>query len=183
MLIDISRELSEKTPVYPGDRPFSREFTSRLHEDGCNVTAVSGSSHAGTHVDFPLHAIEGSADPDLAVFVGPAVVIEVSDWPSVSLESHAPGSRVLFKTQETLQASVAEWLAAMPAALVGVEVSSVDPVGDSDLKNHKKLLGAGVCILENLDLSGVEPGEYELIALPLRIAGADASWVRAVLRR
>ena len=68
------------------------------------------------------------------------------------------------------------------AALVGVEGMSVDQLDSADLPNHRILLGAGVAILENLDLSAVEPGAYELIALPLKIAGAEATWVRAALR-
>lgn len=164
--------------------------------DSCNVSCISGSAHAGTHVDLPFHFSDAAAEPPLDVFFGPAVVIEVEDWAAVSNLHTREGMRVLFKTRNSstpshefdpqffcLDAHAVQWLVDRNASLVGVDGPSVDPADSRDLPNHKKLLAAEIGILENLDLSAADPGEYTLSALPLFIPGADAAWVRAVLIR
>ena len=175
-IIDISRTLAESTEVYPGDEPFSRAFICNTAKgDASNVTAVRGTSHAATHADLPCHLFDGAPDPPLGAFVGEAVVVEQGDPLPI-----AP--RLLFKGLGSLEADTVEHVIETGAVLVGIEGMSVDQLNSTDLPNHHKLLGAGIVILENLDLSGVPAGVYELIALPLKIPNADATWVRAVLR-
>ncbi|RMG26310.1 MAG: hypothetical protein D6724_02095 [Armatimonadetes bacterium] len=196
-LIDISRPLSPETAVFPGDVPFQREWSFRMERgDSCNVSWVKGSAHAGTHVDFPYHFEEQDRGaPALEPFIGPAFVVEVADWERVREQKIPPRTRVLFKTRNSrtphtvfdhefdcIPSWIPGWLAERDALLVGVDGPSVDPVDSKDLPNHKALLAAGIAILENLDLSHAPPGPAELIALPLKVEGADASWVRAVLR-
>jgi len=197
VIIDISRPLDESFAVFPGDVSFTRSRTMRMDRgDSCNVSALAASAHAGTHVDLPLHYSSDETLPDLGVFVGPATVIAVDDWEELSSHQVKPGRRVLFKTRNSsnsssnfdndffcIDSSVVECLVEMQAVLIGVDGPSVDPVTSTTLDNHHALHRAGITILENLDLLQVEPGDYELIALPLKIPGADATWVRAVLRR
>lgn len=197
MIIDISRSLEERTAVFPGDVSFSRSKTMSIASgDSCNVSNVAGSSHAGTHVDLPLHFSDDKSVPGLDVFFGPAVVIETSDWEELASKSVPKGLRVLFKTTNSrtpfdyfdkdffcLSSDAVRWLISAGAVLVGVDAPSVDPVTSEDLPNHHALRNANIAILENLGLSLVAPGEYELCALPLKIPGADATWVGAVLRK
>jgi arylformamidase len=195
LVIDISRTLDESTAVYPGDIPFLRESTLSLSRgDYCNVTVLRGSAHAGTHVDLPRHLKDTEAQFPLEAFVGPAVVIEAKSWEDVVRTNIPSGQRVLFKTKnsanlsdnfdpnfECITSDVVHWLAKNEAILVGVDGPSVDPAASELLENHHALLEACIAILENLDLSAVEPGNYDLIALPLKIPSADATWVRAIL--
>lgn len=194
-IIDISRPLAPDTAVFPGDVPFSRLWTLQMEAgDSCNVSEIRGSSHAGTHVDLPYHFGFEVEEPSLEAFVGPAVVIEVNDWAALSDLTIPMSRRVLFKTRNSrtestrfdaefdcLPPSATDWLIENRAVLVGVDGPSVDPVDSKELDNHKRLASAGIAILENLDLTRAEPGEYDLIALPLKVPGADATWVRAVL--
>lgn len=194
-ILDISRPLTPETAVFPDDIPFSVEYTMRLDRgDSCNVTCVHGSSHAGTHVDLPPHILSAGENPPLDTFMGPAVVVEVEEWEPVRHLNIAPGLRVLFKTRnshtphtvfdegfEVIPSWIPEWLASRSVVLLGVDAPSVDPPDSKDLPNHRALIATGIAILENLDLSDVPPGEAELVALPLRIPEADATWVRAVL--
>lgn len=194
-IIDISRTLDESTAVYPGDIPFSRESTlSLIRGDYCNVSVLRGSAHAGTHVDLPRHLKDTEAQFPLEAFVGPAVVIEAKSWDDVVATDLPAGMRVLFKTKNSANLSdifdpnfecitlpVVRWLVNNGAVLIGVDGPSVDPADSETLDNHRALLEARIAILENLDLSEVDPGNYGLIALPLKIPNADATWVRAVL--
>ncbi len=194
-IVDISRPLTPETAVFPGDVPFSAEFTMRLDRgDPCTVTCVRGSSHAGTHVDFPAHVVGLGEPAPLEAFLGPAVVIEVEEWEAVRGLDLAPGLRVLFKTRnsrtphsafdegfEVIPEWMPEWLRSRGAVLLGVDAPSVDPPQSKNLPNHHALISAGIAILENLDLSSAPAGEAELVALPLNIPDADATWVRAVL--
>ncbi|MGI8924331.1 MAG: cyclase family protein, partial [Fimbriimonadales bacterium] len=192
-----SKPLDENPAVFPGDVSFSRQMTMSLARgDSCNVSAFTASAHAGTHVDLPRHFSEVDTLPPLDAFVGPTIVVDASNWDDVKALNIPSGLRVLLKTRNDrtaysvfdkhfscVTASVVRWLADSGAVLIGVDAPSVDPPDSKTLDNHHSLCRAGIAILENLDLSGVEPGEYELIALPLRIPNADATWVRAVLRK
>lgn len=162
-------------------------------------------SHAGTHVDAPLHWCPGGADADaisLGACLGPCTVVAVEsdrriehdDLPQGVIR---PGHRLLLKTPNSsarlgaadfdpdfvaLGASVARRLAGAPVGLVGIDYLSVESTaGDGEV--HRILLDAGVVLLEGLDLRAVEPGDYNLAALPLRLHGGEASPVRAVLWR
>lgn len=172
--LDISRPIRNGMPVWPGDPEVRIEPVTRI-EDGapCNVTALSLCAHAGTHVDAPLHYFQGGAGVDampLEACVGPARCIEL-----LELDSVQAGERVLLKG--VLDAPAAARLAARRPLLVGTGGMTI-----GDDQTHRVLLGAGVWILEGLDLSGVPSGCYDLICLPLRLAGADGAPARALLR-
>ena len=201
--IDISRRISEKTAVWPGDTPFSRRWVMSIADGAaCNTSTITLSSHTGTHADAPLHFEEGAAGIDaveLGAYLGPCRVIHTrtracvttADLQDVVLER---GMRLLLKTPEApgdeewkddfafISEEVAGALAKARLALVGIDTPSVDPMDSKTMDAHKILLAGGVAILESLDLSSVPEGNYELIALPLKIAGGDSSPVRAVLR-
>ncbi len=193
-------------PVWPGDPPTRLErVTSIARGDAFNVTAISTCLHTGTHVDAPLHSIEGGGGIEsmpLDALTGPARVIEILDQRAIRTSELRPhrirrGERILFKTGNaarvrraeeaaedfvSLSLEAAEHLAACrirAAGIDGVSIGAADQEGDSV---HRVLLGAGIWILEGLNLSAVRPGHYELVCLPLRIPGADGSPARAMLR-
>lgn len=203
-LYDISRPIHQRTPVWPGDEPFELAWTASLAAgDPVNVATVHLGVHLATHADAPLHVLaEGASASDLALapFLGSALVIETgsarildASFFRAVLGDRRP-ARLLVRTGAWASSDffptefppvsidgVAELLD-RGLALLGTDAPSVDPFGAEDLVAHRALLGAGIPILENLCLDDVPTGEYELIALPLRLVGADASPVRAVLR-
>jgi arylformamidase len=157
------------------------------------VGAISLSTHAGAHVDAPLHVIEHGTDVasvGLEAFWGPARVFDLEgcqridaadlaklDWTGVE--------RALLRTQAAashLTEDAAAMLAERHIRLIGIDSLSIDGPDDDGLPIHRSLAAAGIAILECLVLEGAKPGDYELAALPLALAGADASPVRAVLR-
>jgi arylformamidase len=192
--------------VFPGDTPFSAQWVARL-EDGasCNVSAITMSVHCGTHTDSPLHFAADGADiasVPLHAYLGRCRVVEVrgeGEPPLVPAAALSPAElagveRVLLKTAHRHDATVfdpgftalgpaaAEVVVAAGLILVGIDTPSMDHATSKNLPAHHTLLAGGVAILENLDLSAVPAGDYELIALPLKIVGSDSSPVRAVLR-
>ncbi len=199
-LLDISRPLAATTAGWPGDQPFRfRLGWSQAAGASVNVGAVETSVHAGTHCDAPFHYDPAGATVDrlpLDAFVGPCRVVEVppgcDNW--LSLVGAVDVPRVLFRTggwpdsgrfPEAIPTIRPEHAAALGAAglrLFGVDLPSVDPLDSKTLPVHHALGRHGVAILEGLWLADVAPGRYELIALPLPLAGADGSPVRAVLR-
>lgn len=200
---DISRPVSSETPVWPGDPPWRYALAASITGgDGVNVGAVSGTTHVGTHADAPLHVLEDGAAIDalpLDAFAGPADVVDVSASEGAigiaEIEAgllDPPVPRLLFSTGcgeelldrfRGLDPGAAAWCVRRGLRLVGTDAPSIDPPGSETLDAHRALLGAGVAILEGLALAGIGPGRYELVALPLRWVGADASPVRAALRR
>jgi arylformamidase len=169
-----------------------------------NLSHVHGSPHVGTHADAPLHVHDGWPASDLLpleAFLGPALVLDVSDSPDgpLSIASDDPRlaacERLLLRTGRTiatgtfpaawpwLRPELAGTLAARGVRLVGVDAPSVDERESKMLEVHHALFAGGAYILENLDLRDVDAGFYELIALPQRLAGLDAAPVRAALRR
>lgn len=203
MLYDISPRLDQATPVYPGDMPFSVARTGSLAAgNAANVSALTTTTHLGSHVDAPLHTEAGGAaiaDLPLDAFLGPCRVVAVPPVPLVLAEHLPPAvpgepQRLLLKTGSlrdraafhedytALSPNAAQELARRGLLLVGLDTPSVDPFGSHDLPAHHALAGAGVVILEGVVLDAVPEGVYELIALPLKLAGLDASPVRAVLR-
>ncbi len=203
MLYDISPRLDASTPVWPGDTPFSAARTGALAAgDAANVSALTTTTHLGSHVDAPLHTEAGGvaiADLPLETFLGPCRVAAVPSLPLI-LPEHLPRPgpneprRLLLKTGSVpdrrsfhpgftaLSRQAAEELARRGLLVVGLDTPSVDPVGSDDLPAHHALAGAGIVILEGVVLDEVPEGIYELIALPLKLAGLDASPVRAILR-
>ncbi len=204
-IFDISPEVREGIAVWPGDRKFRREWTMRIRAgDSCNVSAVTMSVHTGSHVDAPYHFDETGLDVagvPLEHYLGPARVVELGvDGPIT--ESHLAAldwgnvERVLFKTRSSnfpedrfdrnfsyFSEEAAAFLGRRRLLLVGTDAPSVDSFNSKTLTVHKILLRHTIAILEGVRLGHVPAGDFELIALPLRFAGLDASPVRAVLRR
>ncbi len=183
--------MNERTPAWPGDVPFSWRTTASLAEGShYESSSFTMSSHLGTHADAPSHVIEGGAGAGslrLERFLGPARVVDLPGRGEIgadALPARALGAgRILFRTGglSFLSPLAAVRLAERGARLVGTDAASVDPDDAEDLPVHRALLERGVLLLENLDLSSVEPGDYTLIALPLRLTDLDAAPVRAVL--
>ncbi|GAA3592147.1 arylformamidase [Klugiella xanthotipulae] len=207
-IIDISPPVSSASPVWPGDTPFSAEPVWRVGaEGGVNVSRLVTTPHIGAHADAPLHV-----DPlgvaiglvSLDPYLGPCQVLDcraargpvgVADVRAAL--ARQPGTvapRLLLRTYDTfprewdgtfagLLPELFDWFGLLRGGLlVGVDAASIDPVDSKRMLAHHAAAGAGVAILENLHLQHVPEGRYELIALPLRLADADASPVRAVLR-
>ncbi|HWQ52464.1 MAG TPA: cyclase family protein [Bryobacteraceae bacterium] len=199
--IDISRTIDEGVPVYPGDPPVRMERIQEIAGGApFNLLRLDWTTHFLTHVDVPLHFSDtgaGVTEIPPGRFIGDAMVVEVEG--DAVLPEHVPeqaaGLNLLFKTRNSgrwdpvvydtshvyIAPEAAEAIAAAGANLVGIDSLDVDRHGDEDYPAHRILLGGDVLILEGIDLSGVEPGPYTLIALPLKIAGGDGSPVRAVL--
>jgi arylformamidase len=202
--IDITMEFGASAGTFPGDAPYKMEWTGRIGDGhwAVNLSKIESSPHNGTHSDAPIHVLEGAAaseslDPD--AYLGPCVVVDAtrvkaSQLPS-SLIDGIRSPRVLFKTRakphgtafpsdfKGLSIDLANALAKQKVRLVGTDAPSMDSGSSKGLAAHKALFGAGSHILENLDLSGAEPGEYELVALPMKTRGLCAAPVRALLRR
>lgn len=186
--IDISKNMLE-ADVYPGDPAPVAEKLSRMElGDECNLTAMYACLHNGTHCDAPLHFIEDGVsikDLDISVFMGPCTVIEggsVITGEIIDKYLTKDCERVLFKTQGGfIHESAAAELAIRGVKLVGIDSCSIDPQGDFEPFSHRAILGAGIAVLEGLNLSEVQPGEYFLIAPPVNTGDLEAAPVRAVL--
>jgi len=203
MIRDISVAVGPGTPEWPGDVPFQCGWTARVGEGASvNLSSVTSSPHVGTHADAPLHVRDGWPATDslpLEAFLGSAFVLDVSPAPDGVLSLEADDrrlegvQRLLLRTGRCIasgafpaawpvvSADVAAALAARGLKLLGVDAPSVDERESKSLPVHHALFGAGACVLENLDLSGISEGRYELVALPQRLVGLDAAPVRAVL--
>ncbi|VWX56305.1 Kynurenine formamidase [Burkholderiales bacterium 8X] len=203
-LWDISPPVHEGAPVFPGDTRYRQRWAATI-APGCpvNVSEITLSPHVGAHADAPLHYDpEGASigQVDLLPYLGPCRVIHAIDcgplveWRHIE---HATGrlpQRVLVRTYR--QAPVDRWddaLAAFAPAtverladagvlLIGIDTASIDPADSKRLDSHQVIRRRGLRVLENLVLDNVPEGDYELIALPLKLVSADASPVRAVLR-
>jgi len=203
--IDVTVPLSAELPTFPGDPPFQMDATHRMGGgDSYNVSRMTLGTHAGTHVDAPFHFIEGGSTVDelvLEILIGKVRVVDLLGKDSVEradLEALdlREDLRVLLKTRNSgllrqptfqedyvyLSPDAATYLAQVGIKLVGFDYLSIEKLGSRDYAAHKALLEAGVVIVEGLDLSEIEPGEYDMVCLPLRIAGADGSPARVVLR-
>ena len=200
---DISPTVSPTAPLFPGDLPYALEWTARLGP-GCpvNLSAVHLSPHVGAHADAPLHYADGAPsidEVDLAPYLGPCRVIHALNCGAlieIAHLQHLSGDlppRVLVRTRHRALTAWSEdfaafapatmgWLAAQGVRLIGLDTPSVDPAASKTLESHAGLLRHDMRVLENLVLDDVPEGDYELIALPLKLQGACASPVRAVLR-
>lgn len=201
---DISPRLHPATPVFPGDTPFQVLWNERINDGGCaNVSTIHMSPHAGAHVDAPMHLDSKACDIAslrLETFIGRARVVDLSeregDASPITIDEMPDGplpARLLLKTRKSLpEGWCTDYRPLAPAmirelhergvVLIGIDAPSVDPAESRDLPAHRTALVHDMLILENLDFRDVEGGEYELIALPLRLEGVEASPVRAVLR-
>ena len=200
MIYDISRTIAPGALVYPGDPPVGVTPLCRIGADSpFNVLRLEWTTHILTHMDAPRHCVSGGAtvvDLPPERFLSDALVVEVNG-PAVE-PSHVPagthGLSLLFRTRHSgpwpaafdrehvyISVAAARRMVEERIALAGIDYLSVDRHGDEAYPAHRILLGAGVLILEGLDLEAVAAGRYRLIALPLKIAGGDGSPVRAVL--
>ena len=202
-LWDISPPIASDSPLFPGDTGYSQQWTAQIGP-GCpvNLSAITLSPHIGAHADAPLHYGPGAptiGQVDLAPYLGPCRVIHAIDCgPLVRPEHLVHASerlppRVLVRTCTTAPTrwspefaafapETIAWLASLGVLLVGIDSQSVDPADSKTLDSHHLLLEHDLRVLENLVLDDVPAGDYELIALPLKLTMADASPVRAVLR-
>lgn len=205
---DVSLTISAELPRWPGSPPV--EYTRRrdmARGDHVNDGALSFGVHTGTHVDAPLHFLADGADVtdlELDALIGPAVVAALPDADAVTardleaLDLPADTRRLLLRTRNSeewrrgarefredfvaLTADAARWVVERGLRLIGVDYLSVQRFNDGP-ETHIALLAADVVILEGLNLAEIEPGAYELIALPLKLAAGDGAPARAVLRR
>jgi arylformamidase len=204
-LWDISPPVDARSPVFPGDAPYVQRWAATLGP-GCpvNVATLTLSPHTGAHADAPLHYDPDGASAgtlDLEPYLGPCRVIHaigvgpLVQWQHLAhaLDGELP-PRVLVRTYERMP--VERWDPALPAyapdtverladrgvRLIGIDSASIDPADSKPLPSHQVIRRRGLRVLENLVLDEVAEGDYELIALPLKLMSADASPVRAVLR-
>lgn len=199
---DISQVLRPGLPVWPGDTAFVFERTWRI-EDGSpvNVGRMVLSTHSGTHGDAPLHYDPSGLDAAsmaLEPYIGECLVVDARAARGVvqiaDLPPLADAKRVLLRTFErfphaewdpdftAIEASAIDWLAGQGVCLIGTDAPSVDPQESKTMDAHLAVARHDMRILEGLVLDDVPPGRYELIALPLKLAGGDAGLCRAVLR-
>ena len=204
MLYDISLPLTAGMTVWPNEPgPELTPLSQISNGDPANVTRLSLGSHTGTHVDAPRHFIDEGETVDalpLESLCGPARVIRVDDDTSVKrrhLEPHRGVERILFQTRNGalwnkrgfqndfvyVEPEAADWLVAQRVRLVGIDYLSIEQFHSGNYHTHHALLGAGIVIVEGLDLRNIEPGDYNLWCLPLKVVGADGAPCRAVLSR
>ncbi len=202
--IDISQPLNKKVPTWPGDTPFSYEVNWSKKESGSvNVGKINMSIHTGTHIDAPFHFDdEGKKvrELEIDVFIGKARVISLTNTSIIGIDllskfdlegvkrliirTDAWNNRMEFPTEiPHIDSEVGEYLAKIGIQLIGLDLPSVDPIDSKELCAHHQLTKYGIHILEGLVLNDIQPGDYELIALPLPIVEADGSPTRAVLRK
>jgi arylformamidase len=203
-LWDISPPVSASSPVFPGDTAFDLRWSWQLGPDcPVNVSTLTLSPHTGAHADAPLHYDAAGAPIgtlDLAPYLGRCRVIHaigcgpLIEWRHLAHALHDLPPRVLVRTYErapldrfddALSAyapQTVERLAELGVTLIGIDTASIDPADSKRLDSHQVIRRRGLRVLENLVLDEVPEGDYELIALPLKLVTADASPVRAVLR-
>ena len=202
--IDVSVPLEDGLVPWPGDPPFRLERVSDVaNGDSCTFSTLSMSAHAGTHMDAPLHYLRGGRTVDQLpadATVGPARIIPIRnrriiDEGDLRLQRIRTGERLLFKTRNSargragkffedyvaISADAARYLASRRLRSVGIDGPSVGPFNNG-AETHRVLLGAGIWIIEGLDLSRAQAGPCDLICLPLRIVGGDGAPARAILR-
>ncbi len=204
--IDISIPFRNGMPSWPGEPSFQIKQVSAIERgDLANVSLVSMSVHTGTHMDPPLHFIPGRESIDnmpLEATVGPARVIQIEDTISIKPEELQKyrirrGERILFKTRNStrcwktdkfiedyvfISKEAAQFLAKRGVRAVGIDYLSVGGFKNEMVEPHETLLGAGIWVIEGLNLSQVPPGRYELICLPLKIEGGNGSPARAIIK-
>ena len=205
--IDISVPIHTGMVHWPDNPPVLVEYMLHIERgDISTVSTLSMGSHTGTHMDGPSHFLlegKGLHEMPLDAAIGRARVIEIRDPESIKpgeLQPHniRQGERLLFKTLNStrywktdtfvedfvyLSQEAARYLASIGVQTVGIDYLSIGGFKKDGLETHVALLEAGIWIIEGLDLSQVEPGTYELICLPLKIADSDGAPARAILRR
>src|SRR5690606_3908729 len=204
-LWDISPPVSARSPVFPGDTPYSQRWSAAISPQcPVNVSAITMSPHVGAHAAAPPHyskdgaaAVQLGRDP----YLGPCRIIHALECgPLLQVEDLAPylddaPPRILVRTCEKANTQswsgdfaafapeTVQYLSRLGVLLIGLDTPSIDPADSKTLDSHQAIMHLDMRVLENLVLDEVPAGDYELIALPLALADADASPVRAVLRR
>lgn len=203
MWIDITQTMQNGMPNWPGDTPFSFEVGYTKQQTGSvNIGRMTTSLHTGTHADSPYH-FQSDAETiehlDVNIYIGDCVVLDFRGEQEITA-SHLEKQnlygvkRVLLKTVgytpsefpidiSVITLDAVKFLKEQGVFLIGVDNPSVDPLDSKELSIHHALYSNGIHIVEGLKLDNVVPGLYELIALPLKIAGADGAPVRAVIRK
>ncbi len=197
------------TPVYEGDAPMRFTFLKDMRRgDALTLSAYTMGAHSGTHVDAPMHFVPGGATVDavpLAALIGPARVIDIADSvqaiTAAELDRHhwRGVERIIFRTRSARRGwmrsstfhrdfayvapDAAQRMADAGVKLVGIDYISAEQFGASSPATHRILLGSGIPIVEGLLLEQVAAGDYELIVLPIKVAGHEGAPARAVLRR
>ena len=197
------------TPVYEGDAPLKFTFLKEMRRgDVLTLSAYSLGAHSGTHVDAPMHFVAGGASIDqvpLDPLIGPARVIDIADSvqaiDAAELNRHtwSGAQRVIFRTRSTrggwmaspvfhrdfayIAPDAAQLLADAGVRLVGIDYISAEQFGAPAPKTHQILLGKGIPVVEGLQLAEVDAGDYDLIVLPMKVAGHDGAPARAIMRK
>jgi len=209
-IYDVSVPLNSNTPTYPGDPGIHiKQWLQLANGDPANVSLINFGLHSGTHVDAPAHFIDGGAKVGslpLDSLLGEAEVVEVPDKIDVIDERFVTAhcgsgsQRILFKTRNSvfwgdtergfhedyvhIDPGAARWLVKSGIKLVGIDYLSVEKFESDSFPTHLAFLTSGVVIVEGLDLRAVPGGRYELLCLPLKIAGGsgDGAPARVILR-
>lgn len=209
-IFDISLPIDEQLLVWPGDPPIEIEPASRIAQgDAANVSRLHLGSHTGTHIDPPFHFIDGAPTIEklhLEALFGEAFVADLTSAPSRigaadfdALNLDEGIARLLLKTKNSerwammpmefpddftsLATDGAEWIVERGIRLVGIDFLGIEARGAEGHPTHKTLLERGVVIVEGLDLSKIDQGNYQLACLPLKIVGGDGAPARAILIR
>ncbi len=211
-IIDISPVISPRLAVFPGDTPLTREVAfDTKRGDAITLSALRATVHLGSHADAPSHyGLDGRTmeEQPLALYWGPCEVVRVrrraganaqtrvargdldvqANWvPSTArvliATGSAPDCEKWSANFQGLEPALVDWLADAGVRLVGIDTPSVDPADSKDLPAHARFFARDVSIIEGLVLAQVEPGRYELCAMPLKLEGFDGSPVRAALRK
>jgi len=197
------------TPVYEGDAPMNFEFLKDMRKgDALTLSKYSLGAHSGTHIDAPMHFVRDGAPIDkvpLEPLIGPARIIDIADGVqainATELNRHhwRGTPRVIFRTRSSLRGwmkssifhrdfayiapDAAQLLADAGVELVGIDYISAEQFGAPAPMTHRILLGKGIPIVEGLALEGIRPGNYDLIVLPMKVAGHEGAPARAVVRK
>ncbi len=197
------------TPVYEGDAPMKFVFLKDMRKgDGLTLSAYSLGAHSGTHIDAPMHFVRDGASIDrvsLEPLIGPARVIDISDnvqsIDAAELNRHKwrGTPRVIFRTRSSIRGwmksstfhrdfayiapDAAQLLADAGVRLVGIDYISAERFGAPSPLTHRILLGKGIPIVEGMSLETVQPGDYDLVVLPMKVAGHEGAPARAILRK
>lgn len=203
--IDISVTIKSGMVHWPGDPAVRVTRTQNMDKgDNDNVSLISMGSHTGTHMDAPRHFFAGGKSLDKMPFsaaIGPARVLGITNTQCITVEELKRsrikrGERILFKTRNSffwktdvfqkdfvyISKEAAEYLLHAGICVVGVDYLSVGGYQKDGAKTHKAILGAGIWIIEGLNLFGVKPGNYDLFCLPLKVLDSDGAPARAIIR-
>jgi arylformamidase len=206
---DITLPFREDLPCWPGDPiPTIEKVKDMAKGDSCQVTQISTNVHMGTHIDAPIHFVEGGKDIaslSLDVLMGTVFVVELLNKDKISVESleeaNIPSNitRLLIKTNNSalwenlnhtfisdyvaLTPDAAQWIVEQGIQLVGIDYLSIERFKENDNRTHKILLEKEVIVVEGLDLSKIESGYYQLVCLPIKLVGSDGAPARVILKK